>query len=496
MTDTNQHHESTRALHTDLYQLTMAVGYLRRGIADTRVVCEAFVRRLPRHRSFLLVAGLARIVELLRQGLRFTPEQIAYLESLEVFRGRLDDELKRKLLDFRFEGDLWAIPEGTVAFANEPLLRVEAPLWQAQLVETGLLSILNHATLVATKAARIVAAAAAGGAGVMEFGTRRTSIDAAVDAARAAYIAGCVGTSNVEAGFRHGIPIYGTMAHMWTMVHRSEAAAFDSYLAAYPGGTTLLVDTYGTVEGTRRACAAARRAGGPRAPQARRAPERSDQHGCLAAVRVDSELFDDAGRPSGICRRVREILDGEGFTGTRIVVSDDMNEERIAALLGAGEPIDAFGVGTELVTSKDAPALGGVYKVVWVGGAGDGRPAVKLSPGKVTYPGAHQILREHDDAGRMARDTLALADEALPGTPLLEQILEGGQLAGGRTRDHLEDLESIRARARAQLAALPRGAILQDSPALEVAPSARLRALQQETEARLRAHLNPNQGDE
>jgi nicotinate phosphoribosyltransferase len=466
-----QNNTSTnRALHTDLYQLTMAVGYLRRGMADTRVVCEAFVRRLPRNRSFLLVAGLAQIVDFLTRGLRFSQAQLDYLESLEVFRGRLGDDLRRKLLDFRFGGDLWAMPEGTVAFANEPLLRVEAPLWEAQLVETALLSILNHATLVATKAARIVAAA--GETGVMEFGTRRTSIDGAVDAARAAYIAGCVGTSNVEAGFRYRIPIYGTMAHMWTMVHRSESEAFDSYLKVYPEGTTLLVDTYGNIEGTRRACAAARRAGGQRA---------------LAAVRIDSELFDDASRPSGICRRVREILDEEGFTETRIVVSDDMNEERIAALLGAGEPIDAFGVGTELVTSKDAPALGGVYKVVWVGDRANGRPAAKLSPGKVTYPGAHQIFREHDDGGRVVKDTLALADERLAGTPLLEPVLEGGRLVAGLG---LEDLDPIRARARAQLAALPEGAILQNRPALEVTPSARLRALQDETEARLRAHLD------
>jgi nicotinate phosphoribosyltransferase len=459
------------ALHTDLYQLTMVVGYLKQQMADTPVVCEAFVRRLPRNRSFLLVAGLARAVAYLEQ-LRFTPEQLAYLEGLDLFRGRLDPTIKERLLGLRFDGDLWAMPEGTVAFANEPLLRVQAPLWQAQLVETALLSILNHATLVASKAARIVAAAR--GAGVMEFGTRRTHTDAAVDAARAAYIAGCIGTSNVEAGFRHRIPVYGTMAHMWTMVHPSELDAFASYLSVYPERATLLVDTYGTIDGTRRACRAAR-----------------DNPAALAAVRVDCELFDAEGRPSGICRRMRQVLDAEGFGHTRIVVSDDMNEQRIAALLGAGEPIDAFGVGTEMVTSKDAPALGGVYKVVWVGGE-DGRAAVKLSPGKVTYPGAHQVRRQLDPGGAIARDLLTLADEDLPGEPLLRPVLERGTRVAGL--DPLDDLDRIRRRAREQMATLPAGAILGDRTAIEVEPSARLRALAERTERELQAQLHPEQG--
>jgi nicotinate phosphoribosyltransferase len=459
----------TRALHTDLYQLTMAVGYLKRSMAHTPVVCEAFVRRLPKNRSFLLVAGLAPIVEYLRQ-LRFTPEQVDYLCGLEVFRSRIDDELRQELLDFRFDGDLWAMPEGTVAFANEPLLRVEAPLWQAQLVETSLLSMLNHSTLVASKAARVVTAAR--GAGVMEFGTRRTHADAAVNAARASYIAGCIGTSNVEAGFRYGIPVYGTMAHMWTMVHDTEKDAFDGYLAVYPQRATLLVDTYGTLDGTRRACQAARRQGDP---------------GSLTAVRVDSELLDSGQRPTGICRRVREILDEEGFEHTRIIVSDDMNEERITTLLEAGEPIDGFGVGTEMVTSKDAPALGGVYKVVWAGGP-EGHPVAKLSPGKVTYPGAHQVWRELDAAGKLSRDRLALAEEQdLPGEPLLRPIIRAGELVP--QAGELDNLGEIRARAREQLALLPKSTLLQSSPAVTVQPTESLTALLARTEARLRAQL-------
>jgi nicotinate phosphoribosyltransferase len=201
---------------------------------------------------------------------------------------------------------------------------------------------------------------------------------------------------------------------------------------------------------------------------------------------VDSELFDETQRPTGICRRVRQVLDAEGFSHTRIVVSDDMNEQRIAALLDAGEPIDAFGVGTELVTSKDAPALGGVYKVVWA----DGRPTIKLSPGKVTYPGAHQVFRQLDEEGRLARDVLGLADEALPGEPLLRPILEGGQIRP-EAKDRLGDLDWIRRRARAQLATLPQGAILEDGAALVVEPSPGLRALLTRAEAEQHASEEP-----
>jgi nicotinate phosphoribosyltransferase len=461
------------ALHTDLYQLTMALGYLRQEVAETPVVCEAFVRRLPRNRSCLLVAGLAPIVDFLRE-LHFTPEQVEYLRSVPTLAPALDDATCAKLLELRFTGDLWAMPEGSVAFANEPLLRVEAPLWQAQLVETTLLSILNHATLVASKAARIVAAA--GKAEVMEFGTRRTQTEAAVHAARAATIAGCVGSSNVAAGLRFGLPVFGTMAHMWTMVHDSEAAAFDAFLKVYPHRTTLLVDTYGTLAGTQRACEAARRAGDPDA---------------LSGIRIDSDLFDADGTPTGICRAARTILDDEGFSQTKIIVSDDMNEDRIGALLAAGEPIDAFGVGTGLVTSKDAPALGGVYKVVWVGGAEDGHPVSKLSPGKVTYPGAHQVRRQLDDSGQIMADTLTLADEDLPGTPMLRPYLRGGEPVGAAGQN-LHDLKAVRRRAAAELASLGGAeAILQREPYLTVQPSQRLQDLVEQTGARLRSQVDP-----
>ena len=452
----------TPALRTDFYQLTMAVGYLRRKMAHQTVVCEAFVRRLPKQRGCLLVAGLSRIVSFLR-ALRFLPRQLDYLKQHPAFATALDGPTEQALLDFAFDGDVWAMPEGTVAFANEPLLRVQAPLWQAQLAETSLLSMLNHSTMVASKAARIVAAA--GGASVMEFGTRRTHDEAAIDAARSAYIAGCVGTSNVEAGFRHGIPVFGTAAHMWTMAHPTEDEAFDSYLAVYPHAATLLVDTYDILEGTRRACQASLRAGDPQA---------------LSGVRVDCGLLEGDDQPTGICRRMRQVLDAEGFAHTRIIVSGDMNEYRMQKLLSAGEPIDAFGVGTKLVASPDAPSLSGVYKIVQVGLGQEARPVLKLSPGKLSYPGAHQVFRSHDDAGKITGDLLALAHEQHPGEPLLQPVLKQGELVDGV---ELDDLESVRRRAAQQLATLPRGALLADEAAITVEPSAALQRLTEETSA-------------
>ena len=454
------------ALRTDFYQLTMAVGYLKQKMAHQPVVCEAFVRRLPKHRGFLLLAGLQRIVQYLRD-LRFSPEQVAYLKAHPSLAAALDEETEQALLGFAFEGDVWAMEEGTVAFANEPLIRVQAPLWQAQMVETSLLSMLNHSTMVASKAARIVAAAR--GAGVMEFGTRRTHDEAAIDAARSAYVAGCIGTSNVEAGYRHGVPVYGTAAHMWTMSHPSEAEAFDSYLAVYPRASTLLVDTYDTLEGTRRACEAARRAGDP---------------SFLSGVRVDCGLLEGDDVPTGICRRMREVLDKEGFTHTRIIVSGDMNEYRMGKLLDAGEPIDAFGVGTKLVASPDAPSLSGVYKIVQVGLGDDARPVLKLSPGKLSYPGAHQVYRRYE-GGKIAGDLLALAtEEGHDGTPMLRQVMEQGQPAAGVEQD---DLSAVRARAAEQMASLPDGALLADEAALTVEPTAALTQLTEETAAKFGA---------
>ncbi|XXX82029.1 nicotinate phosphoribosyltransferase [Sorangium sp. So ce134] len=416
------------ALHTDLYQLTMAAGYFHRGMASRVATCELFVRRLPRHRRFLVAMGIERVVRYLEE-LRFTDEQIAYLSALPALADAMTPAFCRYLRDFRFHGDVWAVPEGTVFFPNEPLLRVTAPLIEAQLIETFALSAVNYATAIASKAARIVLAA--GDAGVMEFGTRRAHPEAAVDAARAAYAVGCVGTSNVEAGMRFGIPVLGTAAHMWTMAHPTEEAAFEGYVAVFPSAAILLIDTYDTLVGAARAAAIAR-----------------DK---LKGVRIDS------GDLGALSVAVRRILDAAGCASAKIVASGDLNEHRIAELRRAGAPIDLYGVGTDLVTSIDAPSLGGVYKLVEIGGAepgagGERTPIAKFSEGKATLPGAHQVHRFRDAAGKLARDVIALDGEpAGPGAePLLAPVMKRGARAAPP-----EGLDAVRARARAEIAGLP-----------------------------------------
>ena len=299
------------ALRTDLYQLTMAAGYFHRGLTDGIATCEMFVRRLPRRRRYLLAMGLSRALQYLTE-LRFTEEEVAFLGTVPALRDAMTPAFAAYLRDLRFTGDVWAIPEGTAVFAGEPLVRVRAPIVEAQIVETFLLSAINHATLVASKAARVVHAAGSSGsppADVMEFGTRRTHPDAAVDAARAAYCAGFVGTSNVEAGLRWGVPVMGTAAHMWTMAHPSEEEAFAGYVATFPSASILLIDTYDTLRGARRAAAVA-----------------GDK---LKGVRLDS------GDLLALSRAVRIILDEHGCHSARIVASGDLNEHRIAELRAA-----------------------------------------------------------------------------------------------------------------------------------------------------------------
>ncbi|MEZ4311748.1 MAG: nicotinate phosphoribosyltransferase, partial [Polyangiaceae bacterium] len=298
------------ALRTDLYQLTMAAGYFHRGMRHDVATCEMFVRRLPRPRRYLVAMGRERVLSYLA-GLSFTAEEIDYLGKLPSLRDAMTDDFKKYLADFRFTGDVWAVPEGTVVFANEPMFRITAPLIEAQLVETFLLSAVNHGTMIASKAARIVRAA--GDAGVMEFGSRRTHPGAAMDAARDACAAGFVATSNVEAGMRFGLPVTGTAAHMWTMAHASEEAAFEGYLAVFPSAAILLIDTYDTIRGAERA--------------ARIAKEK------LKGVRLDS------GDLLALSRGVRKVLDENGCASAKIVASGDLNEYKIAALRREGAPI-------------------------------------------------------------------------------------------------------------------------------------------------------------
>ena len=415
------------ALLTDLYQLTMAAGYFHRGLVSASATCEMFVRRLPRRRRFLLSMGLERVLRYLEE-LSFTEEQIAYLGTVPALRDAMSPAFCEYLRRFRFTGDVWAVREGTAVFAAEPLVRVRAPIVEAQIVETFLLSVMNHATMIASKAARVVLAA--GDAQVIEFGTRRTHPAAAVDAARAAYAAGFVGTSNVEAGMRFGVPVMGTAAHMWTMAHPSEEAAFEGYVATFPSASILLIDTYDTLRGAERA--------------ARIAKEK------LRGVRLDS------GDLLALSRGVRRILDESGCPTAKIVASGDLNEYRIAELRAAGAPIDMYGVGTDLVTSIDAPSLGGVYKLVKLERDGVAMPIAKFSEGKGTLPGPHQVHRIRDAEGRLVRDVITLADER-PDTQPGEQAdaLLVPVMAGGKRTAPAEGLDAIRARARAEVAALP-----------------------------------------
>jgi nicotinate phosphoribosyltransferase len=401
---------------TDLYQLTMMAGYRAAGMDRHKATFEMFVRRLPKGRAYLVFAGLEQAVgDLLR--LAFSDEQVDAIRSWQVFRDT-DPGFFEWLRAFRFEGDLWAVPEGTVVFAGEPLLRVEGPLAQAQLVETFLLASIGYPTLVASKAARVVEAAA--GRPVYDYGARRGhGPHAGLLAARASYVAGCAGTSQVEAAIRLGIPAVGTMAHSWVQSFASEAEAFATFARIFPNASTLLVDTYDSVNGVRLAAGIEPR---------------------VQAIRIDS------GDLNSLSREARVILDEKGCRDAKIFASGDLDEWAIERLVQAGAPVDGFGVGTEMITSRDAPALSLVYKLVEIDGVGK----IKLSPGKKTYPMAKQIHRVRELDGRFSRDHITGAEEIAEGEPLLVPVIRDGELA-----DPLPKLDAIRERCRDQRSRLP-----------------------------------------
>jgi nicotinate phosphoribosyltransferase len=410
------------SLLTDQYELAMASSYLSRAMNE-RAVFELFVRHLPARRRWLLAAGLGPALALVR-AMRFGEEELSYIESLGF-----SPEFRAYLARFRFAGDIDAVPEGTIVFANEPLVRVTATRVEAQMLETLLLNQLNFQTMVATKAARIALAAGGGrpaGERLIDFSPRRDhGTDAAMKAARAAAIAGAVGTSNVAAAMRYGLVPVGTMAHSYVMSFTNEEDAFRAFMEDFPGNAVMLVDTYDTVEGVRRAIAAARETGVP-----------------LAGVRLDSgDLLE-------LSRIARTLLDDAGMTGTRIIASGDLEEGRIAALTAAGAPIDSFGVGTDLGTSRDSPVVNGIYKLVAHRLDGAWRNVHKRSPEKATVPGAKQVFRDYAD-GVMRGDVIARAEEQLPGRALLEPFVRGGRPV------RVESLARMRERARGELLALP-----------------------------------------
>ena len=419
------------ALSTDLYELTMAAGHYSAG-ARARATFELSVRSLPRDRGYLLAAGIEPALVYL-EGLRFTEADIDYLRQIPQLRrapaGFFDDYLP----GFRFSGDVWAVAEGEPVFPNEPLLRVTAPLIEGQVVETALLSTVLFQTSVASRASRMVRAAA--GRPVFEFGARRAhGAEAGALAARAAFIGGCSGTSDVEAGLAFGLPLAGTMAHSWVMSHDSEQEAFIRFIDVYGDRTVLLIDTYDSARAVDRIAAAGL------------AP---------LGVRLDSgDLLAES-------RTIRARLDAAGLGGTRIFASGDLDERRIAELMEHRAPIDIFGVGTALSTCSDAPALGGVYKLVEVERAGLVQPVLKLSRGKGTYPGRKQVWRVAD-RGAATHDVLAGDREPPPGRgrALLSQVMRRGR----RLRS-ASAVQEIRDRALRAVEMLPAGVLRLDEPA-------------------------------
>jgi nicotinate phosphoribosyltransferase len=409
--------EDDAALLTDLYQLTMAEAYLDEGLWD-EAVFSLFARRLPARRNYLLAAGLEDALGLL-EGLRFGAEALDWLASL----GRFSDRLLGWLERFRFSGDVDAMLEGTPVFAQEPLLEVRAPLPEAQLVETHLLNLVHLQTLAASKAARVVEAAA--GRTVLEFGLRRIhGADTGLKVARAAYLAGVDATSNVAAGKRYGIPVAGTMAHSYVQAHDDELSAFRAFTRVYPDAT-LLVDTYDTLHGVQHAIRLAR--------------ERGEDFQ-VRALRLDS------GDLLALSRAARALLDEAGLRQVRLLASGGLDEDAVAGLVAGGAPLDGFGVGTAMGVSSDAPSLDMAYKLVEYAG----RERVKLSAGKGLLPGPKQVYRREED-GVARGDVLTRRGDVAPGRPLLRPVMRAGKRLPGAS----PPLADLRAATRREVSRLP-----------------------------------------
>lgn len=406
-------------LLTDLYQFAMLDAYAAHGMNETSVF-ELFVRKLPDSRGFLLAAGLEQAVRFL-ESLHVTADERAWLAETGLFTQGFVDSLA----DLRFTGDLDAMPEGTVFFPDEPILRVTAPLREAQIVETRLINLIHFQTVIASAAARMVLAAP--GKQLIDFGLRRAhGAEAGLLAARAAYLAGFDGTATVLAKRQFGIPIFGTMAHSFIQVHDDEEEAFVHFARARPHGLTLLIDTYDTERGAGIVVRLARRL--------------AAEGITIRSVRIDS------GDPATHARHVRAILDAAGLQEIGIFASGGLNEAALLALHRSGAPIDGFGIGTSLATGSDAPALDCAYKLQ----AYAGRARRKRSEKKATWPGAKQVWRRYDAAQRIAEDRVALLDERGTGEALLQPVMRGGRRLGAAP-----SLSDSRAHAALSLTRLP-----------------------------------------
>lgn len=410
---------SNSALLTDLYQLTMAQAYLEQRMEEPAVF-EFFVRRLPPHRNFLLAVGLEQVLNFLSE-LHVTTQELSWLERA----GRFSPQLLRYLEGLRFTGEVEAMPEGTIFFPNEPILRVVAPLPMAQLVETRIMNLLNFQTMIASKAARSVLVA--NEKPLIDFGLRRAhGAEAGLLAARASYLAGFTGTATVLAGMEYGIPIYGTMAHSFVQAHKEESASFEHFAQTQPDNVVLLIDTYDTEAGAKKVVSLAPLL------QAKGIP--------VKGVRLDSgDLADHA-------RKVRNILDEGGLRNAQILASGNLDEYRLQALVRSGAPIDSFAVGTAMTTSSDAPSLDCAYKLQEYAG----RPCRKRSEGKATWPGRKQVYRHYTDSRRFDRDVVTTLDDQQQGEPLLQPVMRGGQRL-----DPSPSTETIRGHIAKQLSLLP-----------------------------------------
>jgi nicotinate phosphoribosyltransferase len=442
---------ATSPLLTDLYQLNMVQAYLDHGETKTAVF-EFFVRKLPAQRGFLVAAGLEGVLDLLEH-LHFTTEELDWLAR----SGRFESSLIEYFAEFRFRGDVDAMAEGTVFFANEPILRVTAPLPEAQLIETRIINLLHFQSLIAAKAARMVLAAP--GKVLVDFGLRRAhGADAGLLAARASYIAGFAGTATVLAEKVFGIPIYGTMAHSFVQAFDDETAAFESFARARPENLVLLIDTYDTEAAARKVVALA--------------PRLKAAGITLRGVRLDS------GDMVTLSKHVRRILDDGGLTDVIIFASGGLDEEVLLRFAREGAPIDGFGIGTSLTTSSDAPALDCAYKLQEYAG----RARRKLSPGKATWPGRKQVWRCYGADDRMAGDVLSVEDDELAGEKLLQPVMRGG-----RRINPSPMLSEIRAHARRELKRLPEPLRqLEPSAAYPIQVAERLVRLAAEVDRRLR----------
>jgi len=440
------------ALLTDLYELTMAQAYFDQGMAE-EAVFSLFVRRLPETRNYLLACGLETVLDFLEH-MRFSDDAIAYLQE----RGLFSDGFLDRLGSFKFSGNVFAVPEGTPVFENTPILEIVAPITDGQIVETFVMNQIALQTVLASKAARVVKAAA--GRTVIDFGARRMhGADAAIKAARAFHVAGVDATSNVLAGRIYGVPIAGTMAHSFVESFDREADAFRAFMATYPE-TVLLIDTYDTLGGVERVVEIAKAAGSDFA---------------VRAVRLDS------GDLIGLSQRCREILDQAGLRHVGIFASGGLDEHGVQRIVAAKAPIDGFGVGTAMGVSEDAPGLDIAYKLCAY--AGKGR--LKLSTGKPILPGRKQVFRREGE-GVAIGDTVGRDTETLEGRPLLQPVMRGGKRLAGAC----PGLDTVRETAARELALLPPEitAISAASPPYPVSISPELSAYHEEVKARVGAN--------